>query len=283
MASPLPGPGSGETKEDVFNPSLTELNRSILDGDMDRFQLLLESMNKDVDLTEILIDSIYCHQLPNQFDIFKSVLSRSDPKTQDSLALRNAARYGALDHLRILIPLSDPKAKESRALQNAARFGHLLCVKALIPVSDPCAKESRALLNATRNKHVDCVRALVPVSRPGDNNAAALRAAVENNDVACVLALAMFSNLFWEGASILELARKLNHTKCEEVIAMCSHYFHDVAPEIINKFVQESQSTLLGFREVYDVYSCACHPESLPPPFCDIEGVPETRFCWWCV
>lgn len=100
--------------------------------------------------------------------------------------LIEAAKQGNLDEVRRLIPLSDPKANDSLALRMAAQNGHIECVELLIPVSDPKAKDSYALRWAAQNGHVQCVELLVPISDPKADHSFALQSAVENGHTPCV-------------------------------------------------------------------------------------------------
>lgn len=69
-------------------------------------------------------------------DTVKKLIPLSDPKAEDSYALRAAAHNGHKDIVELLIPVSNPKAKNSYALQWAAEKGHKEIVELLIPVSD---------------------------------------------------------------------------------------------------------------------------------------------------
>ena len=69
-------------------------------------------------------------------DIVKKLIPVSEPKTDNSIALRCAAFYGYKEIVQLLLPVSDPKVNDSEALQRAAEFGYLDIVKILIPVSD---------------------------------------------------------------------------------------------------------------------------------------------------
>ena len=67
-----------------------------------------------------------------------------------------------------LIPYSDPKAQNSEALRLAAAQGYLECVKLLIPVSDCKSNHSQALAWAVLKGHNECVEALYDHSEPYD-------------------------------------------------------------------------------------------------------------------
>ena len=64
------------------------------------------------------------------------LLPFSDPKANDSEALRYAAYNGYKEMVKMLLPVSDPNAEGSGALQSAARGGYEEIVELLIPVSD---------------------------------------------------------------------------------------------------------------------------------------------------
>ena len=68
--------------------------------------------------------------------------------------LENAARAGDVLEVERLLPLSDPKANDSSALRWAAQNGHLDVVKLLLPVSAPKVNDSLAAsLHSERRKH----------------------------------------------------------------------------------------------------------------------------------
>lgn len=94
------------------------------------------------------------------------LISGSDPKCEDSRALRLAAKHGFAECVRLLIPVSDPKANDSQALLLAAEDGHAECVKALIPVSDPLSTHSAPLFKAIACGHSGVV-ALILAHDPG--------------------------------------------------------------------------------------------------------------------
>lgn len=110
--------------------------------------------------TQLLVQAIEKSDLSE----VKRLIAVADPKTDNSLALREAALNGQSYVVQLLIPLSDPKAHDSEALMLAARHGHTECVKRLIPVSDPKARDSEALGWAACNGFLDIVKLLLPVS-----------------------------------------------------------------------------------------------------------------------
>ncbi|MDD4081743.1 MAG: ankyrin repeat domain-containing protein, partial [Sphaerochaetaceae bacterium] len=128
-------------------------------------------------------------------DIVKLLLPYSDPKACDSYALRYAATNGYLNIVKLLIPVSDPKAYSSCALRNAALNGHLEIVKLLLPVSDPKAYDSYALRWAARNGHLEIVKLLLPISDPKVYNSEALRYAAENGHLEIVKLLIPVSEI----------------------------------------------------------------------------------------
>lgn len=104
----------------------------------------------------------------------------TDPKINNSAALRWAAMKGDIDCVKALIPVSNPKDEDSHALILAAEDGHVACVKALIKVSDPAALDSAALKTAAEANHLDCVKLLIPVSDATHNRSEALCRALKN-------------------------------------------------------------------------------------------------------
>ena len=94
----------------------------------------------------------------------RSLISVTDPKADDSQALRWAARSGNKEIVEILIPVSDPKANESGALREAARWGYKEIVEMLLPFSDPKENDSEALRYAAGAGYEEIVELLAPVS-----------------------------------------------------------------------------------------------------------------------
>ena len=78
--------------------------------------------------------------------------------------LIQACIRGNLEEVKRLIPVSDPKANNSSALRLAAEHGHIDIVKLLLPVSDPKALNSEALFEAAVYQRIDIVQMLIPVS-----------------------------------------------------------------------------------------------------------------------
>ena len=85
---------------------------------------------------------------------------------ENTRLLVQTAENGDAVEVQRLIPVSDPKANNSAALRFASSNGHLKCVKLLIPVSNPKANNSYALQAAVENGHTRCVELLYPVSDP---------------------------------------------------------------------------------------------------------------------
>lgn len=129
----------------------------------------------------------------------KELIPISDPKTEQSRALRFAAQYGYTEIVQLLIPVSDPKAIDSEALRLAAKFGHTDTVRLLIPVSEPMAEASDALQLAALHGQVECIKLLIPVSNPKADNSASLQWAlqqrrVDSDHLECVKCLIPVSN-----------------------------------------------------------------------------------------
>ncbi len=111
-----------------------------------------------------------------------------------SQALCQAAEHGFVKGVRLLCTLTDPKINNSAALRWAAMKGHLDCVKALIPLSNPTDEDSHALILAAEDGHVACVKALIKVSDPAAVNSMALKIAAEGNHLECVTLLLPLSD-----------------------------------------------------------------------------------------
>ena len=90
-------------------------------------------------------------------------LTKKDIEYNTNLLIE-ANKNDDVEAVQRLIPVSDPKADNSHALRWAAFYGHTEIVKLLISVSDPKANDSEALRMAARNGHIECVKLLLPVS-----------------------------------------------------------------------------------------------------------------------
>lgn len=147
-----------------------------------------------------------------------SAFSENDKTLFFSQALCQAAEHGFVKGIHLLCPLTDPKINNSAALRWAAMKGNIDCVKALIPVSNPTDEDSHALSLAAEDGHVACVKALIKVSDPGALNSAALKIAAEGGHLECVKLLIPVSdarhdcsealcralkNGFWDVAEVL--------------------------------------------------------------------------------
>lgn len=91
-----------------------------------------------------------------------------NPKAENSMALRMAAKKGHHECVKRLIPVSNP-ANCFSALAAAASWGRLECVALLLPFSDASADFSSALFLAISGGHIDCARALIPALGPKDS------------------------------------------------------------------------------------------------------------------
>lgn len=141
-------------------------------------ELLLPLSDSDgVNATSLLLDVVK-NKNPHYTAL---LLPISDPKHNNSEALRIAASNNYVETVKLLIPASDPQANNSQALLAAVENQAVECVRLLIPVSNPQANNSQALLAAVASNNVDCVRMLVPVSDVGANFSQALVAAIEKN------------------------------------------------------------------------------------------------------
>ena len=131
------------------------------------FTMMLRALEFNLS-TEIHTQFLILASDYGRLEIIKDLIPISDPKANDSEALRNAANYGFKDCVKALIPVSDPKANDSEALRNAAFKGHVEIVNTLIPISDPKANHSEALIDASRNEDFPCMMALIPHSNGED-------------------------------------------------------------------------------------------------------------------
>lgn len=91
-----------------------------------------------------------------------------NPKAENSMALRMAAKNGHHECVKLLIPVSNP-ANCFSALAAAASWGRLECVVLLLPFSDESADFSSALFLAISGGHIDCAQALIPALGPKDS------------------------------------------------------------------------------------------------------------------
>lgn len=108
--------------------------------------------------------------------------------------LYQAVKQQSVDNVRRLIPISDPKADNSYALRLAVGNGHIQCVELLIPVSDPKSNDSYALAVAAESGNIQCVALLIPVSQPKKRYSLALQRAVYHGHSQCVELLYPISN-----------------------------------------------------------------------------------------
>lgn len=128
----------------------------------------------------------------------------TDPKINNSAALRWAAMKGHIDCVKALIPLSNPTDEDSHALILAAEDGHAACVKALIKVSDPAALNSVALKISAEGNHLECVKLLLPVSDAMHNKSEALCRALKNGFWDVAQELCPYSDLDESWAAMIE-------------------------------------------------------------------------------
>ena len=96
--------------------------------------------------------------------------------------LRDAARYGATECVRLLLSIADPtlvdasEAGHLRAtpLMAAAVAGHTRCVELLLPLSDPAARdlygETALTLAFFMGAPIECQRMLLAVGDPADTD-----------------------------------------------------------------------------------------------------------------
>lgn len=155
--------------------------------------------------------------------LVRELIPVSDPKANDSYALRWAARNGHMEVVKLLMPVSDPGASESRALAWAAEKGHAKVVELLMPVSDPKAKDSRALAWAAESGHTEVVRLLIPVSDPKADNSAALRWAAQIGHVEVVRLLIPVSDPKVDDSWALAFAANNGHAEVVKLLIPVSN------------------------------------------------------------
>lgn len=80
-------------------------------------------------------------------------------------ALKNAAKGGHVECVKLLLPLCD-QAGIDKGLCEAAKCGHLACVHVLTPVANAWYDNSRALYKAAEFGFADVVAHLAPLSDP---------------------------------------------------------------------------------------------------------------------
>lgn len=116
----------------------------------------------------------------NEFDEVKRLIPISNPKADESRALRTAVLLGYIDIVELLIPVSDPKTN-NEALIKAAELGNTKLLTLLIPVSDPTKDNSKALRMAAKNGHIKCVEVLNLHSNPRAYDQALMGAVLNNH------------------------------------------------------------------------------------------------------
>lgn len=139
------------------------------------------------------------------------------PPAELNDALRLAARIGASECVKLLVPISDPKSCDSEALRWAARSGHAACVKLLTGVSNPKAQSSQALCQAAEEGHYECVTLLIPESEIEDVSDA-LAFAAGNGHQECVKLLIPASASTAKRSASLILAAIYGHAECARLL-----------------------------------------------------------------
>lgn len=122
--------------------------------------------------------------------LLETLLSqRSDPDSDEFLALQFAARFGHADAVRLLIPCCDPSTQNSLALVLAAENGHADCLNLLMPVSSGQGHLFKALCRALLNGRIECAKILLPVANPHAQAQSLLSLAMASGDSSCVTLL----------------------------------------------------------------------------------------------
>lgn len=116
----------------------------------------------------------------NDLDQVLLLISKADPKADESSPLQVAAYHGHLAIVEALIPVSDPLVDGSMPLIYAATMGHADVVKALVPVSDPLIVCNQVLCAAAKTGHLNVVQVLLPYSGEVGRAAALVEAAMQN-------------------------------------------------------------------------------------------------------
>lgn len=124
------------------------LVRAAVHGQYACLNILLPFVNAQGHSSEAFTEALVRSVSRNNVECFKLLLPHSDPKADNSRALRVAAEHGHGHLVELLIPVSNPKACNSQALRFAAFHGFRQVVQLLIPVSNPKAKNSAALVAA---------------------------------------------------------------------------------------------------------------------------------------
>lgn len=125
------------------------LKWALLCKHIDVIEFLLPLSDTDgIDATGLLREVVTEQRGPSKSREVAVLLPISNPKNNNSEALKIAAEKGDVETLKLLIPVSDPKANNSQALLAAVESNSVDCVRCLIPVSDVDAMGSRALVKA---------------------------------------------------------------------------------------------------------------------------------------
>lgn len=181
--------------------------------DMDTCGIAVQSASdcENVDCVKLLIPhsdpdrAVMAGAKFNLGEDIKMHLSTCSP----DIGLIAAAMCGLADEVNELIPRTDPKINNSEALREAAERGHVECVKALIPVSDPdhymdayCSHNALEL--AAMNGHADCVELLIHVTDvKSEEKNAFLKDYLEES---------------YNDCSVLELAAERGHVDCVKLL-----------------------------------------------------------------
>lgn len=88
------------------------------------------------------------------------------PNTVASHVLNAAAAQNDQKTVQLVLPYSDPKHENSLALRRAVNNGHYKMVEFLLPYSDPMAMKCSALLRAVERYDLKMVELLLPHSDP---------------------------------------------------------------------------------------------------------------------
>ena len=117
----------------------------------------------------------------------------NDIETNTGLLIQ-AAQDGNAEEVQRLIFVSDPKFNESAALRMAAEKGHFECVTILAPVSEPKSMNSKVLEWAAYIGHLEMLQFLIPLCNPKDRNSYSLQMALYSGHLACVDELLLVSD-----------------------------------------------------------------------------------------
>lgn len=142
----------------VAQPHILMLTLSVVNGQDDIFALLLPKMDVQGHSGPLMAAALL-----GRTEMLSALIPFASQKIATQ-ALGEAVRRGQAEATKLLLPVSDPKENDSYALRCAVENGHTDIVELLIPVSNPKALESTALFFAINKNNKDLIELLIPVS-----------------------------------------------------------------------------------------------------------------------